>query len=942
MGVHLAHGGHHVPGSLNRDATLLFGRDRDLEVLHDFIDQASADGGALLLSGAPGVGKTVVLDAAATHATETGVHVLRAAGAEFEANLSFAGLNQVLRPLFENIEGLSSAQREALEVALGFGDGPPPDQLLVCNATLSLLLQGCSKQPLLLIIDDVQWVDRASALVLGFVSRRLHGTRVGLLAASRSGNESFFERAGLRAHDLGPLDDSASTALLADRYPALTPRVRQRLVAEAEGNPLALLELPAALTGMESWARGRPPLTLPLTKRLQAIFASRITGLPDSCRYLLLLAVLDGTGDLGILQAASTQTDLEGLGPAERAKLVHIDRDGRLAFRHSLMRSAVVQLSTISERRDAHRTLAQHADPERRAWHLAEATVGPDEEAARLLEESARKVLRRGDAVAAIDGLLRAAEISPAAVDRGRRMAEATYLGANFLGDLRNAPDLLDAVREKDPEHAGSLAGAMAAAYHLLNGVGDVDTAHRLLVGAIETCADPSDANDEVLVEAIYNLLEISFFGGRAELWEPFDRAVGRLKPLPPEFLVLLVKMVEDPARLAAPAIGRLEEVTAQLSHEANPAHVVRIGVASSYVDRLPQCRSPLWRVVQDGRDGGAIALSIQGLALLGFDAYLTGQWDELETLTAEGVQLCGSHGHTLMRWPHRALQAFLAAVRGDREETRAITDEIFQWAVPRRAKSVQAYAFHARVLDSLAGGDFERAYQEACEISPAGTIATRVPHAMWAVMDLVEAAVRTGRHDEAVAHAEAARRANLGAISPRLALITEGSAGIAGIDDGSFDKALSIPGAELWPFDLARVELAYGERLRRDKATKEARTHLTPALSAFQRLGAEPWTRRAGEELRATGMSLGHAYSLGPKSLTPQEREIATLAAAGLTNKQIGERLHLSHRTVSSHLYQLFPKLGITSRAALRDALAESALEQPSADRASTPNSFL
>ena len=271
-----------MAGSFHQDATLLFGRDEDLELLHAFVDQSSSDGDALLLSGAPGVGKTVLLDVVAAHAADAGVRVLRAAGAEFEADLSFAGLNQVLHPLFEDIEGLSPPQREALEVALGLGDGPPPDQLIVCNAGLSLLLQAGSKQPLLVIVDDVQWVDRASALVLGFVARRLHGTRVGFLAASRSGDESFFERSGLRGHDLGPLDDSASTALLADRFPALAPRVRQRLLAEAQGNPLALLELPAALTGMESSSRAQPPSPCP------SVNASRRSSRRGSPDYPLL------------------------------------------------------------------------------------------------------------------------------------------------------------------------------------------------------------------------------------------------------------------------------------------------------------------------------------------------------------------------------------------------------------------------------------------------------------------------------------------------------------------------------------------------------------------------------------------------------------------------------------------------------------------------------
>jgi tetratricopeptide (TPR) repeat protein len=853
----LGHGGAPRSGS----AEPLIGREREIGFLRSFVDQSASQGGALLLSGDAGVGKTVLLDAAAAHAAAAGMRVVRAAGAEFEADLSFAALNQVLYPLLGGLEQLSPLHGKALGVALGLSDGSPADQLVVSNAALALVLQAAAAHPVLVIVDDLPWVDRASAVVLGFVARRLAGSRVGFLAAYRTGEESFFDRSGLPGYELEPLDETAAAALTGDRFPALAPPVRQRLLADAQGNPLALLELPVALSGRQR--AGALPAVLPLTRRLQSLFASRVSGLPAATRELLLLAVLDSTGDLGVLRgAASGQDGIEDLAPAERARLVQVDHGtGRLAFRHPLTRSAVVELSTSDQRRRVHATLAEQlADrPERRAWHLAEATIGPDEDVASLLEESARSVLRRGDAVAAIAGLLRAAEISPAAIDRGRRMAEATYLGANFLGDLRNAPERLDAVRESDPEHAGSLAGAMAGAYHLLNGVGDVDTAHRLLVGAIETLADPTDADDEVLVEAIYNLLEICFFGGRAELWAPFDSAVGRLQPRPPDFLALLAKTVADPARQAAPALGHLEEVTARLGHEVSPAHLVRIAVASSYVERLPQCRSALRRVVQDGRDGGAIAFSIQALALLGFDAFLTGQWDELERLADEAVQLCDAHRHALLRWPSRSLQALLAAGRGDREATSAITDEILHWAVPRRAKAIQAYALHARALDSLGGGDFEGAYQNACEISPAGTIASHVPHAMWVVMELVEAAVRTGRHDEAMAHVEAAREANLGAISSRLALIMEGSAGIAAIElDGSFEKALAVPDIELWPFDLARVELAYGERLRRDKATREARTHLTSALSTFQRLGAQPWTRRAGEELRATGDVLG------------------------------------------------------------------------------------
>ena len=408
--------------------------------------------------------------------------------------------------------------------------------------------------------------------------------------------------------------------------------------------------------------------------------------------------------------------------------------------------------------------------PERRAWHLAEATVGPDESVASLLEDVARAHLNRGDAVRAIAEMSRAAELSPATADQGRRWAEAAYIGATVLGDMRNAPRLLDDVREMDPDHAGSLAGAVAAGYHLLNGDGDVDTAHRLLVGAIETAPDPSDASNEVLVEAIYNLLEVCFFGGRADLWPPFHRAMGRLEPHAPRFLELLAKTIPDPARDAVTVLDRLEEAIADLNHESSPTRITRIAVASSYIDRLPQCRTALWRVVHDGRAGGAVTMSIQALALLGFDAFLTGQWDSLAEMADEAVALCDTHSYGLLRWPSRSLQALLAAARGDSANARAIADEVTGWAVPRRAVAMHVYVLHARTLDAIGRGDFEDAYRNACAISPAGTIASHVPHAMWMVLDLVEAAMRTGRKDEAAAHVAAAQETGLPAISSRLA----------------------------------------------------------------------------------------------------------------------------------------------------------------------------
>jgi DNA-binding CsgD family transcriptional regulator len=907
----------------------LIGRDAEIKFIREFIDRSALKGGSLLVSGDPGVGKTALLKVAARQAEEAGFRVVGAAGAEFEAELSFAGLNMILHPLLGDLGVLSPLYRQALSVALGLEAGQPSDRLVLANAVLELFREASRSQPLLVVVDDLPWLDRASALVLGSVVRRLEGACVGFLAAMRTESESFFDRAGLPSYQLHPLDQAASRELLKQRYPALTPRVSERLIIESKGNALALLELPIALEGAGSVQHD--PSILPLTQRLLDIFASRISELPTQTVDRLLMAVLAGTGDLQVLEAAAaTDSLLSDLAPAERAQIVYIDESARrLGFRHPLIRSAVVAISTSDQRRRAHLSLAASMSaPERRAWHLAEAAVAPDESVAALLESVAHDHLNRGDAVRAIAEMSRAAELSPEPVDQARRWAEAAYIGATVLGDIRNATRVLDDVRKMDPDHAGSLAGAVAAAYQLLNGDGDLNTAHRLLVGAIESQPDSTNAHDEVLVEAIYNLLEVCFFGGREDLWPPFRRAMGRLEPHPPEFLGLLAKTIPDPARDAVTVLERLEDTIDGLLNESSQTRIIRIAVASAYVERLPLCRAALWRIVHDGRHGGAVTMSIHAMALLGFDDFLAGQWDSLEELADEGIRSADTHDYQLLRWVHRSLQALLAAARGDSEEARSIIDEVMAWAVPRQAGAVQAYVLHARTLDAIARTDFETAYGSASAISPAGTIASHVPHAMWVVLDLVEAATRTGRRDEAIAHAAEAERIRLPAISSRLALITYGAGAIASRVDADalvlFKRALDVQGAEKWPFDAARVRLAYGERLRRMKEKAEARVHLTSARETFQRLGARPWELRAATELRATGITIGQIDRVGPGSLTPQQLEIARLASVGLTNKEIGERLHLSHRTVGAHLYQVFPKLGIRSRAALGDAIKD------------------
>ncbi|MFG2236579.1 AAA family ATPase [Streptomyces sp. NPDC048723] len=916
-----------APRAFDADGPLI-GRQADLDRIDAFLDDVPRHGGPLLLLGEPGVGKTALLAAAASRAAHRGMHVLAATGAEYRTRLSHGVLGQLMEAAVHARPSIvpSIVPADALAVALGRSGGPAPEPEAVADAVVELIGQLARHGPTLLVVDDTQWLDPASARVLGDVARRLAAGGA-LLCTARDGTEGSFDPGGLPVHDVAPLSESASENLLLQHFPALAPRVRRRLMAEAHGNPLALLELPVALSGPQRSAATALPERLPLSRRLQSAFASRVTGLPAATRYLLLLAALDGTGDLYVLRRATAgRIALKHLDPAERAQLIRVDEPTGLTFRHPLTRSAVVELSTSTERRSAHRALARawQKAPERHAWYLAQAAEAPDEQVAALLEQAAAVLGRRGDGPAAVAALLRAAELTPQGPERARRLAEVAYTGANITGDLRDVPHLLHDARHMTPE-AGppAMATAVAGAAYLLNGSGDIDAAHRLLCGAIALRPEPYDPADATLTEALHTLLLVCFFGGRPELWPAFDTALAAY-PAPPPLLATTRATFADPARAAPSHLAELDAAIARLPQETDPLHIVRVATAGAYVDRLDGCAEGLRRVVAGGRRGEHVTPAIEALFLLGNHAWLTGQWPELAHLAGEGLDLCEQHHYPVLAWVGSYLLACSAAARGDHGATRELTDRMQQWAGPRRASTVRVYAAHARTLSALGQGDFETAYQEATLITAPGTLARCAPHALWTLMDLVDAAVRTGRHRQARDHADAARNAGLAAVSPRLAMLVHAAAALAADDDRhpGFQEALAVPGGERWPFDLARIHLYHGERLRRGGARTEARHHLTAAAELFRRLSAAPWTDRANQELRACGVPGPTASPAGPAVLTPQQREIANLAATGLTNKRIAERLSLSPRTVSTHLYQLFPKVGVTSRAGLRDAL--------------------
>jgi DNA-binding CsgD family transcriptional regulator len=369
--------------------------------------------------------------------------------------------------------------------------------------------------------------------------------------------------------------------------------------------------------------------------------------------------------------------------------------------------------------------------------------------------------------------------------------------------------------------------------------------------------------------------------------------------------------------------LARLDAVVANLRDETDPTVIVRCGMAAIYVDRLAGCRAALWRVVRDGRAGGAVTSAIDALMLLCFDDLASGQWEQAGQLSDEALALCADNGYRLLEWPGLLARALLAAARGHDGVVTELTTRMQSWATPRGVGIVRDYARQADALAAIGRGDFERAYRQTTAISPAGSLASHAPQALWVAFDLVESAVQTGRRGSAARHVAAMEAAGIAAISPRLALTVAGSRALAADRDARsmYERALAVPGAEHWPFELARLQLCFGEFLRRQRDVVAARDQFAAALQSFQRLQATPWIARASRGVRATGVPV-RLPAAGAVELSPQQLQIATLAGSGLTNKEIAARMYLSHRTVGAHLYRLYPQLGVTSRAGLRDAL--------------------
>ncbi len=901
----------------------LVGRTSELSVLKAVLAEANTGGRAILLEGDPGVGKTVLLDTVTDCARNHGATVLRVVGVEAEQELAFSALHQLLYPLLDQLPRIPAFQGGVLEQALSIREGSPPGRFAISAAALALLQVVAKEEPVCVVVDDAHWIDQSSAEVLTFMARRLSGCRVAFVMAARSGWNGFVDPAGLPILTVPPLSSEDARTLLEHSHPGLAESTRQRLLDEAEGNPLALIELPQQLNPAQRHGEEPLPANLPLSARLESVFADRIRLLTPATRFLLLLVALDGqrTGNLRQIREAWETTGQHWedtlLEDSEASGLLRIDQmEERVAFYHPMARSCLVYMSSAGRRRAAHRALASVLDnaPERRAWHLAHAADGPDEAVAQELTRVAERALARAGAAEASAAFRRAAELSPHRDTRARRLEEAAF-AAGIGGQLEAASELVAA------GSAETLRGAAAAAYVLFHRDGDTDAVFRTLLPVLRQ-APRGDRPEDLAAydDAFYVLLNCAVWAGRQDLWPSVYEVLDQVS----ETARMCFDCVADPARTAHDVRERLDRATAELPAHTPFWRMNWLIYTALYLDCFSYYDG-VWREFV-----GHAAYDSQRFVLLAraHDSFMRGDWDTTLALAGEGTSDAAEHGYNFTHILFIYGLASVAAGRGDEETLRRHCDAIVAWAGPRQFQLMLAAVNEARARAAIGRGDFEEAYQQAAMVTPPGVLPSHYPHAQRVFLDLVESAARTGRIDEARAHVEAGRQARLDAISPHHAIILASAAATAARDEEAgelYEAALAVPDAALWTHEYARLRLLYGEWLRRRRDYTASRIHLGVALELFEHhLKAPLWAQRARHELRAAGVIVRVPDGRDAVPMSAQERRIAELAAGGLSNKEIGRRLNISPRTAGSHLYRVFPKLGITSRAALRDALAE------------------
>jgi DNA-binding CsgD family transcriptional regulator len=877
----------------------------------------------LVVHGAPGVGKSALLDYA-QHAA-SGLRVLRATGVESEMELAFAALHQLCAPLLDLLPRLPALQRAALETVLGMRAGSPPDRFLVGLAVLSLLSEASGEGPLLCVVDDAQWMDRASAQTLSFVARRLLAESVALLFGTRERGPDLL---GLPELEIFGLRDADAHALLNSvTHAGLEQRIRDRIVAETRGNPLALVELPHGLSATQI-AGGLGLLRSgQLPGQIEQSFLNRIKELPDETRLLLLIAAAEPMGDSALVWQAA---DRLGVTPATALAegtdgLLSIQE--RVTFRHPLVRSAVYHSAEPQHRRAVHLALAEvtdeTTDPDRRAWHLASASVGPDEVVAAELERSAGRAQARGGLAAAAAFLQRSVQLT---TDAGRRAGRALAAAAATLqaGDIEAAGRFVDiAIRDSGDEFSRARAELIRG--HIAFSAGRHDDAPQSLLAAAQRL-EPFDA--ELARETYMLAWGAAFMAGGRDNLVAISRAVAALpsRDGPPRPIDLVLNGFGSLVIGSRPdAVRVLRRATAALA-DLPVDDVVQWGWVANTVpvsvwdDAAMRAISDRW--VEVIRASGALGHLPLYLTASGMAHSFTGDLAAAGDLAAEADTVATALALPIS--PYTRLR--LTALRGREPEASAlIAATIEQADAGGEVLGVTIAQWSAAVLDNGLSR-FDRAMAAA-------QVCTRIAElwiSVWALPELVESAVRLGEVEIARGAldrlAESAGPCDTdwaqGTLARCRALVSEDTDA-----EGFFRTAIERLGRTRLRPELARAHLLYGEWLRRDRQRIEARDHLRTAYDMFVAIGMEAFSERARRELLATGEAVRKRTAEARDELTPQERQIAVLVRDGFSNPEVGARLFLSPRTVEWHLRKVFTKLNVTSRRQLRDAL-------PRADR--------
>ncbi|XVU29265.1 helix-turn-helix transcriptional regulator [Actinoplanes sp. CA-054009] len=904
------------------DAGPLVGRAAECAALDRAI-KAARDGESrvLVLHGVPGVGKSALLGHAERQAT--GLRVLRAAGVESEMELPYATLHQLCAPLLDHARRLPAPQREALETVFGLRAGDAPERFLVGLAVLNLLSEAGDGQPLLGLIDDAHWMDRASAQVVGFVARRLLAEPVVLLFGARQRGPALADLPGL---EIRGLRDADSHALLdtVTRF-GLDQHIRDRIVAETRGNPLALLELPRGLSRTEM-AGGFGLLTADaLPRRIEESFLGRVAALSAPARSLLLIAAAEPLGDpvllwraaerLGLVLGSALSEGMDGLLTIEE----------RVTFRHPLVRSAVYQAASADDRRSVHLALAEvtdtAADPDRRAWHLAAAAAGPDEAVAAELDRSAERAQARGGLAAAAALLQRAVALTTDVsrrADRAVTAADATLRA----GDLEAARRFAG-IAEREARSEGQRAKAHLVRSRIAFAAGLNQEAPPLLLAAARRL-EPFDmdlARETYLVAWGATALLAADAGSLMAI----SRA---MKDLPerdgaPRVLDLVSKgcalLVTDGREAAVPVLqralpGLLELPTADVLKWGWVAN----GVSSAVWDDRAM-RAIYRRSADVIRAAGALAELPFCLASLGTATTWTGDFAASATIAAEADTVAAATGVPLA--PYVRLR--LTALQGRKDEARELIDATVREAgAGGQLMGVTVAQWASAVLHNGLGD-----YGQAMAAARASTEIAELWVSVWALPELIEAAVRAG--DEKQARAALDRLTEAAAPCDTdwaRGVLARSRALLDGGDEHHLEAIDRLSRTPLRP-ELARAHLLYGEWLRRERRTAEARDNLTTAYDMFQSIGMEAFAERARRELLGAGTAVRKQRPETPvgHDLTPQEHQIAMLVRDGFSNPEIGTRLFLSPRTVEWHLRKIFAKVGVDSRRRLRDVLPRS-----------------